>query len=112
MKGDWDAQEYRRLMALDAERNESYRKEHRDRLRRGHPTGSESMHDHVLGEWYVSFRLATSAATERPADLRRELIEMRDLKPRFSGAFDQEDARMGYDHRIESLLADLDKGGF
>ena len=109
MSKSWDAEAYRRRMTIAAERNESYRNEHKDRLRRGQSNGSETMHDHVLGEWWVSRCLATSVATDRPEDLRRELIEMREAKPRFAGAFDQEDARMGYDHEIDFLLKELDK---
>jgi hypothetical protein len=112
MSANWDADAFRRRMTIAADWHESYRREHRDRLRRGQSHGSESMHDHVLGEWWVCHRLGTSAATDRPEDLRRELAEMREAKPRFAGAFDQGDARMGYEHQIDSLLAELEKGGF
>jgi hypothetical protein len=109
MSAAWDAEDFRHRMTIAAERNESYRNEHRDRLRRGQSHGSKSTHDEVLGEWWVSYRLATSAATERSDDLRQELMSMRESTPRFTGAFSQEDARRGYDHRIDVLLKELDK---
>lgn len=105
----WDAEAFRRRMGISAERNESYRNEHRERLRRGQSNGSKAMHDHALGEWWASYRLATSAATERPDELRQELVKMRQTEQRFTGAFDQEDAQIGYEERIDILLRELDQ---
>lgn len=104
---DWDGAAYRTRMGVRADDHQRYIDQHKDRLRTGQSNGSRSTHDRWLGEWWVYYRLAGIAATEKPETLIAELRDLAANVPNISGAFDQETAKSGFLMAIRGELAEL-----
>lgn len=106
-KEHWDGDSFRRGLIQQAESANRDADQHADRLRTGRSTGSASIRDQYRGETELYDYLSTSAATETPSALGRELDSLEEGNPENDFNGDKKSFRKGYNAAIARIREHL-----